>query len=240
MTHKPFTLVCALLLLSVLATAPVATAEDDFDLSLSVYGGWVMTETSDVGVKQPSPFIDGETDGVELGDDLTFGGKLTGWWGTPGFAQRIDFALELDFTRFTTDMPAQTVSAEGITGSGVLGAITFPLPFDIQSNNLAVNLLWRYPFRVSESLPSGRWYPYFGAGGGVSFSRMRQSTGPWRYDASPMFEVLAGVKVFVTRHLGLFGEFKRTQTSHDFEFSGFTLDVPLAANHFVGGVAIHF
>ncbi len=236
MTHRHVVLLSILCLIPGLLSAPLASAEDELDISLSAFGGWALVDDTDIGVLQPSPFIDAKAEGATLSNDLTFGGKLTGWWRIPGPLERIDFGLELDFTRFTSGMGAQTLEA---TGGGV-ATITFPMAFDIESNVLAVNLLWRYPVAVSEDLPSGRWYPYFGVGGGWSLSRMRQVGGPWQYDDSPLFQALAGAKYFITRHVALCGEYKRTQTSHDFGFQLFTLDVGLAANHFVGGVALHF
>ncbi len=239
-TAKSITLLSAFLVTVTLASASFAETQHERDLSLSVFGGRALIDPPDIGVKQPTPFIDGTAHGADLDEDFTFGAKLTSWERNFGLFTRLDFGIELDFTRFTAEMPAQTVSASGTSSGGTLGAIIFPMSFDIQSHVLAVNLLWRYPVRESEVYPSGRWYPYFGIGGGASLSRMRQSGGPWRYDSSPMFQGLAGIKFFLTRSLGIFAEYKRTQATHDFSFTGFDLEVPLGANHFVGGLAMHF
>lgn len=229
-------------LLATLSVASPALAETgkERDFSLSVFGGWALLQDPDVGVQQSTPFIDGEAEGVELDEDFTLGAKLTSWERNLGLNGRLDFGFELDFTRMKAEMPAQTVGASGVSSLGSLGSIAFLIPFDIQSNMLAVNLLWRYPVRESVAFPSGRWYPYFGVGGGASLARMRMSGGPWRYDASPVFQGLAGIKWFLTHQLGLFAEYKRTQATHDFSFTGFSLEVPLGANHVVGGLAMHF
>lgn len=240
MTAKFIALLVALLLTVVVPSAASAESEGERDVSLSVFAGWALIDPPDIGVEQPTPFIDGEALNVELEEDYTFGAKLTSWERNIDIFARLDFGLELDLTALTAQMPAQTVSGEGVSAGGAIGSITFPMSFDIQSHILAVNVLWRYPVHASEAFPSGRWYPYFGVGGGASLARMRQSGGPWRYDASPMFQGLAGLKFFLTRHLGVFTEYKRTQSTHDFSFTGFDLEVPLGANHFVGGLALHF
>ncbi len=240
MTAKSIALLCSLFVAFPLASAAFAETGYERDVSLSLFAGRALIDPPDIGVKQPIPFIDGTALGVDLDEEYTFGAKLTSWKNNIGFLSRLDFGLELDFTRFTVEMPAQTASASGTSSGGTLGAVIFPMPFDIQSHILAVNLLWRYPVLESEEFPSGRWYPYFGIGGGASLSRMRRESGPWRYSTAPVFQGLAGIKWFLTRHLGFFVEYKRTQATHDFSFTGFDLEVPLGANHFVGGLAMHF
>ncbi len=223
-------------------TPPPAVAEDDWNFSLAGYSGRAMTGSPDVGVKQPLSGLDGEALGVNLGDSIEFGGRITGWHIISGRARSMDLGVALDVTSFSSDLPIQTVEATGRFGPFPLGSVTFLVPFDIRSHIVAINVLWRYPLGVSTGLPHGRWYPYFGLGGGISFSRMRIEGGPWRSDTAPLLQGLVGAKVFLARHLALFGEYKRSHATHDFDFASglFELKVSLDVNHFVGGVAFHF
>ncbi len=236
-------LLAALLALG-LAGVPCTEALGDWDVSLAGFWGRTIVQSADIHISQPTPFLDGEVEGVTLGNDPTFGGKLTVWKPNRKSSHRIDFGLELDATRFISDLQPQTRDAEGIAagagGVGALGFVTFLQPFDIQSNVMAINLLWRYPVSASRAMPHGRWYPYFGVGGGASISRMRINGGPWQNDVSPVFQGIAGAKFFLARNVGIFAEYKRTQTTHDFAFQFFELEVPLGVNHFVGGLAFHF
>ena len=71
-------LLAALLALG-LAGVPCEEALGDWDVSLAGFWGRTIVQSADIHISQPTPFLDGEVDGVTLGNDPTFGGKLTVW-----------------------------------------------------------------------------------------------------------------------------------------------------------------
>ncbi|HTU02108.1 MAG TPA: hypothetical protein VMG58_09840, partial [Candidatus Sulfotelmatobacter sp.] len=136
--------------------------------------------------------------------------------------------------------------------------------------------LLRHPFGVTPDLPQGRWYPYLGIGGGAeiaqkkgtpvfSLTGMAFAPGPVSIrvgdsatDTAAVLQLLAGLKIFFTRHVALFGEYKFTHADHTFRYSyqvcngcvGFggtlyggpprTEKFSTDVNHVVGGLAVHF
>ncbi len=97
----------------------------------------------------------------------------------------------------------------------------------------AVNWIARYP--------GERFQPYLGAGPGIFWGRIAGTdaelgTGS---DTSLGLNALAGLRIFLTKQLAVFGEYKYNRTS--FDFGGTTsLHVLYQAQHFTGGLSLHF
>ncbi|WP_447601161.1 outer membrane protein [Nitrospira sp. Nam80] len=135
---------------------------------------------------------------------------------------------ELEFYHSDANIERQNITATvPILGSTQQNGMTPRV--GLTTNNLAFNLIARYP--------GERWQPYVGIGGGLGFSLLR--TAPDQ-DTSyyPIFNVMAGLKLFVTSHVSLFTEYKYTRA--DIEFGGQQFKADLRTNWFMGGAAYHF
>jgi hypothetical protein len=160
----------------------------------------------------------------QLDKSPSVGGKIGVWFTAPRKTLGIDIGTEIDVTNFNPDTP------------GTL---------EINATYFGVHVLARMPMGVTEELPNGRWFPYLGVGGGgqrIAFDAPG-SISEGRHTA-PAFQGLWGAKVFLTKHIALFGEGKFTHASHTLGFqSGIsTADFDLTVNalHGVGGLSIHF
>jgi hypothetical protein len=105
--------------------------------------------------------VDAKAVGLNFDNSQTFGGKFTAWYLPRKREAQPQIGLELDWTSFTADLQPQTVPGEGVGKiSGLpLGPVTFSTKRDLAVNNVAVNLLFRYPISASPEMPQGRWYP---------------------------------------------------------------------------------
>lgn len=212
-----------LLVLGFLSLATLAHAQEGvrvrpIDFFVSGFGGYSFPFKTDV-----------EFDGVTVGRDLelnnspSFGGKFGIWFTGPRKKLGMDIGVEADVTNFTPDT----------AGSLELNATYF-----------GVHVLARVPMGATQELPNGRWFPYIGFGGGgqrVAFEAPGTTEG--RHTA-PAFQGLWGAKVFLTKHIAVFGEGKFTYASHTLTFqdafSTAEFDLTVHALHGVGGLSIHF
>ena len=86
----------------------------------------------------------------------------------------------------------------------------------------ALNVILRWP--------GERFQPYIGAGPGVFFVDASNSLGSTS-DTKLGFNGLAGLKVFLTRNVGLYGEYK---------YNNAKFAATYEAHMLVGGLAFHF
>lgn len=108
----------------------------------------------------------------------------------------------------------------------------------IQSNRLrvahfAVNVLARYPGTTFQ--------PYIGIGGGANVASLSENVNNGIVDdvaIAPSLNALAGLRIFLTEHLALFGEYKYNRST--FKFSDNELEAKYQTNMFVGGISFHF
>jgi opacity protein-like surface antigen len=246
---------CGVALLCLLTSAVPAWAERNWEFSFGGYGGkayhmsailrpnWVVD--TNTGIPEPSD----DAKGRFIADDSNaFGAKVTAWFLPRKRSWSPQLGFELDWTRFTSDIQAQTGPAEGNYASGQpIGSLRLPTGRDLTLNNLAINLLFRYPIWATPDMPQGRWHPYGGIGGGVSRARLAlQQTTHTETSYGPSFQVLAGAKFFLVKNLALFAEWKWTRAWHSFEYEalgpppGYQEGYTLSTNLVVGGVALHF
>ncbi len=95
----------------------------------------------------------------------------------------------------------------------------------------AVNWIIRYP--------GERLQPYAGVGPGIFWGRLSGIDFGTGSDTSLGLNALAGIRIFLTKQLAVFGEYKYNRTS--FDFGGTTsLHVLYQAQHFAGGLSLHF
>jgi opacity protein-like surface antigen len=237
-----FLLACALLSVS---TAPAWSEPSSWDLSVSAFGGTAIPFATRAKITDPTIPADLTVSGVRLDSSPSFGGKLTIWnrRQVPDSVGNIglqpDLGIELDITRFSPDIKAQTRAATGVlAGSAVTQAS--PIAFELDTTVIALNLLARFPIGVRDDLPSGRWYPYVGIGAGAAITRAKTVTGQQDTSTEPAFQFLGGLKYFLSRHIGVFAEYKFTHVSHPFEITTTRQEVILNVNHLLVGIAAHY
>jgi opacity protein-like surface antigen len=212
---------------------------------------------------------------VKLGDlvfhragfqsSLVYGGKI-GYF----FNRRIlggNIGLETEAYYFRPDIEAQETifSGQVFLPGPEPGNIRFRIPVKIESSDIgaigiAMNVLYRHPFRVTPRYPLGRFQMYAGPGIGVLIERFeltdRSSRGVQHIDdtdAELGFQAVGGLKVFMTRRIALFGEYRFVQTGdfeHHFEIDRpagfgmrrevFDLTFDRTVNQVYGGLAFHF
>ena len=203
------------------------------------FTGAAFTENSDLQEKLNLGALsaaDGTIKDLRIGTAPVHGGKL-GYFFEPRVLDG-NFGLELEAFHFKSDVDPQTARFSG----AILGApFNGDLPVvrsDIEVTTVALNALYRYPLGMSEDFPRGRFQPYVGAGLGAFIAKLSTTTTPLDvnkdiHDTDTRLggQFLGGIRVLITRNIGLFAEYKfvKTQT---FEFN-FT--VP---GTFFGGVPV--
>lgn len=198
---------------------------------VSGFGGYSFPQKTDI-----------ESGGItatdaELDNSPSYGGKVGIWFTGTRKAMGIDVGLEGDVTSFNPDLPSGQVLNSNV------GLVT-PIGLDLHAIYFGGHVLARLPMGVNSEFPNGRWFPYLGVGGGgqrLSFQATGTTEGT---DTAPAFQGLGGIKVFLTKHIAVFGEGKFTYASHTLDFQGgagtFSVDLTVEAVHGVGGVSFHF
>jgi hypothetical protein len=245
------TLWCGLLALCFWTVTTPAAAERNWEFSIGGFGGWAFHGDTtfqnnqllnlSTGIVEP---VDAKGTNLRFEDAGTFGAKLSAWHLPRKYNWQPQIGLEIDWTRFTADVPGgQVIPASGTfqsTGTPV-GFIVFNVTPEFAVDNMALNLLFRYPIWATEDMPQGRWYPYIGIGGGAQRARLSR-LGFEETSTSPSIQALGGIKFFVIKYLAVFGEAKWTQGWHTFKYETdfYWERYSISTIHLVGGVALHF
>jgi len=214
------------LMLSFLGFAALAQAEEGvrvrpIDAYISGFGGYSFPFKSDLAFQGRTTISN-----MELDKSPSFGGKVGMWFTAPRKRLGVDIGVEVDVTNFNPD-------------------VSVPLPLALNATYFGVHVLARVPMEVTQDLPNGKWFPYVGfGGGGQRLAFQLPGTTEGRHTA-PAFQGLWGAKVFITKHIALFGEGKYTYASHSMEFLFGPvvlppLDLTVHALHGVGGLSVHF
>jgi opacity protein-like surface antigen len=205
------------ILLVPLNSPPQASAE----MYVAGYGGVNLADRinsiagtgSQAGV--PGPFAD-----FDLQNSITYGGKVGyfpghSWYGIEGEV-------------FTTTPHIKSVPA------------TAALPADpgihFRVTTVGVNFIARYPGRTFQ--------PYVGAGVGAGIAHIGDTaTVRGDSDVAAAWNVLAGLRAFVTPKIAVFGEYKYTGATFAFDqafgdLGGFSGNY--RAQHILGGLSYHF
>ncbi len=95
----------------------------------------------------------------------------------------------------------------------------------------ALNWIIRYP--------GERFQPYAGGGPGIFWGRLSGINFGTGSDTSLGLNALAGTRVFLTKSVALFGEYKYNRVSFDFGGTA-ELHMLYQVHHFVGGLSLHF
>lgn len=162
---------------------------------------------------------------LSLSNNLAYGAKFGHYFDDRGFNW---FGLEVDLYRSAPDIKAQTLPQQG-TNPRLSGSIPGA---DFLVHSLAFNALVRvtgYQYKIE---------PYAGLGIGLNVGNI--SDGNFRPEASfaPSFNILAGVKYYLTPKIAPFIEYKYNFAQFHFSRSNVTADY--RANLFMFGIAYHF
>jgi len=192
----------------------------------ALFTGAAFTENSDLQEQLNLGALsaaDGTIKDLRIGTAPVHGGKL-GYFFEPRVLDG-NFGLELEAYHFKSDVDAQTARFSGtILGAPFNGDLRL-VSSDIEVTTVALNALYRYPLGMSEDFPHGRFQPYVGAGLGAFIAKLSTTTTPLDvnkdiHDTDTRLggQFLGGIRVLVTRNIGLFAEYKfvKTQT---FEFN---------------------
>jgi hypothetical protein len=225
------TVLAVILIPCILGFSELAKAEGikPVDFYLSAFGGYAFplkTDLSSGGIT----VLDSELD-----NSPSFGGKVGMWFTAPRKTLGIDVGAEIDVTNFYPDQKAGQVLMTNVGIPVVTNAV------DLNATYFGIHVLARLPMGVTSELPNGRWFPYIGVGGGGQRLSFQPAGATEGRETAPAFQGLGGVKVFLSKHIAVFGEGKFTRAEHTLEFQGGgSVDLTVQAAHGVGGVSFHF
>lgn len=234
-----------------LAHTATVSAEQNWELSVGGFGGWAFHGDTTVQFNQATNLstglvepVDAKATNLRFEDSGTFGAKLTAWHLPRKYSWQPQIGFEIDWTRFTADVPGgQVLPAFGTfqTTGTPIGFAIFGVGPQFAVDNMALNLLFRYPIWATPDMPQGRWHPYIGIGGGAQRAKL-SILGYEETSTSPSVQALGGIKFFVIKYLAVFGEAKWTQGWHTFKYEtdSYWERYSISTIHLVGGVALHF
>lgn len=231
-------LACVVTVIVATTVLSSAFADDLYDISLSGFAGFAIPLATTVNQTNATQSTNFTAQDVKLDSSGSYGMKLTAWTTALRPKNGFDLGIEIDHTRFSADTRAQTVGAGGMS-QGVAVRSAFVNKNEVGVRSIAVNALFRIPYGITETLPHGRWYPYLGVGGGVQHATMRLTDGSEDSNSALLVQALAGIKIFIVRHVAIFGEYKWTYADHSFVFDS-TRNETIQAHHMTFGVALHF
>ncbi len=158
---------------------------------------------------------------LALKNGLAYGIKVGGYF--PGAVNWLGVELEGFYNQ--PDIKAQTVT-QTPGGSQQVDSSRMRVA------HFAVNVLARYPGETFQ--------PYIGIGGGVNVADIAESPNTFFDDfvMAPALNALAGLRVFLTDRIALFGEFKHNRST--FKFSDNEFEAKYRTNMFMGGLSFHF
>ncbi len=189
---------------------PVQASAENY-LAVAIGPNVATLDTSDVGK-------------LDLSNNLAYGAKFGHYFDDRGFNW---FGLEVDMYRSAPDVKQQRLPIS--TNPRLSGSIPGG---DFLVHSLAFNALVRvtgYQYKIE---------PYAGLGIGLNMGNI--SDGNFRPEASfaPSFNILAGVKYYLTPKIASFIEYKYNFAQFHFTKSNITADY--RANLFMFGIAYHF
>jgi opacity protein-like surface antigen len=148
--------------------------------------------------------------------------------------------IEGEFLYSNPHMKQQRTTSTG-TFNTPLGPVTGTATQDVPGAHVrmmtaAANVIARYPGK--------RFQPYIGVGFTMNWARFsspapRLGRAQVASDTSPGFNVLAGSRFFLTKHVALFGEYKYMKSSFDFG-NNVLFQADYSAHNLIAGVSLHF
>ena len=240
-----------------LAVPAVAAAEPYGAL----FAGAAFTENSEVKEKLDLGALsvaDGTIQDIRVDTAAVYGGKLGYFFEPHVFGG--NFGLELEAYHLKSEVDAQWAQFSGLIFSAPFDGDLRIVSSSLEVTTVALNALYRYPLAISEGFPRGRVQPYIGAGLGAFIAKLSTTTTPLDvnrdiHDTDTRLggQFLGGVRVLVTRNIGVFAEYKfvRTETfTFDFKVPGTAGGAPtteiahdrtdVTGHHFTAGISFHW
>ncbi len=246
-----FRLVSALVGALALGALAIGAAPASAEWFGDLYLGGAVTQSDDLtarGSLNGAPF---EITARDLRfDSSVMGGGRVGYWFGP-----LPFGLALDVSYFEPNVSSQTVNTNvsiGGTNANV-GQLSFGR-LDLAVTDLAFELMVRWPgLLASPQFPNGRLQPYVTAGPAVFFVTAKDSNNFGPPDHQTSTDVSLGLQAgfgttwMITPHVGVFGEYRFTHFSPQFDFDtslpGFTrttVKTDVNTHHVLFGVTFRF
>lgn len=213
--HK---LMAALCLIVALTFPALVSAETYIG---GMLGATLSASAGDNKIKDPL-IIDGtKATNLSLDKSVMYGGKVGHY-----FEQARWLGVEAEVFTTTPDAKRQRVTLTAPSGAS---ASFTQSRTDVHVTTVALNAMLRYP--------GERFQPYAGAGFGVFIAGAGGQS-----DTAPGLNALAGLRVKLTEHVGLFGEYKYNRAAFSFSPSSTSLgyDTTYQAHHVAVGVSYHF
>lgn len=158
---------------------------------------------------------------LSLNNNMAYGLKIGGY-----LPNALDW-LGVEFEGFYNEpnIKAQTITATG--GASSAGDAT-----KLRVAHFAVNVLARYPGETFQ--------PYIGIGGGANVAGLSESPNTYFSDVAvaPSLNALAGLRIFLSERVALFGEYKYNRST--FKFSDNEFQSNYQTSMFMGGLSFHF
>lgn len=190
-----------------------------------IFGGVSFTRSHDLRLDD-SGIGRGTYEDVEFDRSIAWGGRAGRYFDSVPF-----LGLGVDFFRFYPYLGPQSVHLRGCfypggcgTGQGGTGS------FDIESSAISVDLMLRLPLLRTDDAPGGRIQPYVAVGPPLFITTMTpRHTRNFRNhdsdtDLSFGYKLAGGVAVYVYKNLALFGEYRFTHVSPEFELQDASLN----------------
>ncbi len=202
-----------------LAVAPrPASAEffADIHLGTAVTGSHDVTASA-LGVAETALDVDFDT-------SFSIGGRAGYWFEAPPLpGVPLNFGLALDISHFSPDIDTQivTIVDPGGPDVGVVSAL------DLSVTAISFDLMLRWPLMVSREFPKGQFQPYFTIGPAIFVANAEDvidtidfdPPGQSESDASIGVKLGLGAAWLVLKNVAVFGEYRFTHFSPEFEFS---------------------
>ena len=214
----------ALLLGAVFLTPSPSFAQ----MYVGVYGGATFPHNAEMTV----PSFGITIPDVEFEDGAMVGARVGYWFESLPF-----FGLETELYWAGPKISAQSLT---VTAAGASGTIPIQ-EADFEVLTTGINALLRYPHETFQ--------PYLGVGVGFvtgEFDAVKTSAPVGDIPTGTTFleggddaialQLIGGARVFVTKNIALFGEYKWITT----EFEGENVEIDYNAHHAYGGIEYHF
>lgn len=238
-------IVCSALAALTLAVPRPASAEWSADL----YVGAAVTQSRDFKATETlgGVRLSATAQDVDFDTSVSFGGRV-GYW----FESIPILGLGLDAFHFRPDVGSQRLTV----CLSPLGCIVEPFEgFDLSVTSVSLDLMLRWPLWTSAEFPKGRLQPYLTAGPALFIARGsdRETPASRRQsdtDTSLGVKAGAGLVWLFHKNVGLFGEYRFTHFSPEFNFrdvdaltgaaSRVRLTTDVNTHHLLGGIAFRF
>lgn len=213
---------------------------------IDLYYAGVFPQRSNVKEKSSAPFRLTIQDGKF--DTYSNGGARVGWWfgGQPAEGDPVPvIGASVDVFHFKPDFDRQVrdFTLDGTPGSGVFEKI------DVDVTVIGFNLMVRALLFTTPKAPQGQMQFYLGAGPAAFVTSFidRGNFVPSdqrRVGVFPGVDAKTGLKLFITKNLAIFVEYRFTMHSPEVKFRDAgnreRLSTTFRTHHAGGGISLHF